>query len=144
MSERMSGITLRECEPDEAPAVLRLWRESGATPSATDTEADLRHAIARSRGLVLVADADRRIVGSIIGGFDGWRGNLYRLVVHPEYRRRGIAGAMVREVERRLIAMGVARITALVEKDHPSATAFWATIGYETDARIARCVRNLR
>jgi hypothetical protein len=29
---------IRPCRPDEAPAVLELWRQAGASVSVTDTE----------------------------------------------------------------------------------------------------------
>jgi ribosomal protein S18 acetylase RimI-like enzyme len=85
----------------------------------------------------------RRVVGSIIGTFDGWRGNIYRLAVHPDFRRRGIARALVAEVEKRLRQQGAKRITALVEKNHAWATGFWQAVGYGIDQRIARHVRTL-
>ena len=47
------------------------------------------------------------------------------------------------EVERRLTRQGARRITALVEKDHPSTMAFWEAVGYRVDERIVRRVRNL-
>jgi ribosomal protein S18 acetylase RimI-like enzyme len=40
---------------------------------------------------LLVAEIDDKIVGSIIATFDGWRGIIYRLAVHPNVRRQGIA-----------------------------------------------------
>jgi ribosomal protein S18 acetylase RimI-like enzyme/purine-nucleoside phosphorylase len=134
---------LRSCRPDEAEAVLALWRQAGATVSTTDTAAELRRTIADSTAFVLVAEREGKLIGSAIGSFDGWRGNIYRLVVHPDYRRRGIARALVAEVERHLAQQGTKRITALVEKDHAWATAFWKAIGYELDVRIARFVHNL-
>jgi ribosomal protein S18 acetylase RimI-like enzyme len=92
---------------------------------------------------VLVAETCGCLVGSVIGSFDGWRANLYRLVVRPEWRRRGIARALVEEVTRCLASQGARRVTALVEKDHPLAMGFWAGIGYVLDARMVRFVRNL-
>jgi ribosomal protein S18 acetylase RimI-like enzyme len=83
-----------------------------------------------------------RLVGSIIGTFDGWRGNIYRLAVHPDSRRQGVARALVAEVEKRLTQQGAKRITALVEKDHPWAMNFWEAVGYRVDERIVRRVRN--
>ena len=92
---------------------------------------------------LLVAEQDGNFVGSVIGGFDGWRGNIYWLAVHPEYRRLGIARRLVAELELRLAAMGAKRITTLVENEHPWATLFWAAIGYNLDPGMARYVRNL-
>jgi ribosomal protein S18 acetylase RimI-like enzyme len=90
-----------------------------------------------------VAEAKGQVVGSIIGTFDGWRGNIYRLAVDPHYRRHGIARALVKEVEKWLQDQGVKRITALVEKDHSWAVRFWEAVGYGVDQRIARHVRSL-
>jgi ribosomal protein S18 acetylase RimI-like enzyme len=142
VDEPGAEITIRPCGPSEAEAVLLLWREADATPSVTDNANDLRRAIA-GPAVVLVAEASGRIVGSVIGGFDGWRAGLYRLAVHPDYRRRGIARALVTEAERRLAERGAKRITAMVETDHPWAVAFWEAAGYGGDHRMTRFVRNL-
>ncbi|HLJ97157.1 MAG TPA: GNAT family N-acetyltransferase [Gemmataceae bacterium] len=139
----MSNISIRDCRLEDINAVLDLWRQAEAIPSVSDTPDDLRRAIAASPAHVLLAEAQQRIIGSIIGTFDGWRGNLYRLAVHPDYRRRGIARALVAEVEKRLARQGVKRITALVAKNDAVATSFWHAAGYPTDDRIARHVRTL-
>jgi ribosomal protein S18 acetylase RimI-like enzyme len=139
----MSDVTLRGCCSEDVGAVLDLWREADATPGVTDNADDLRRAVVESQAHVLVAEAEGQIVGSIIGTFDGWRGTIYRLVIHPGYRRRGIARALVAEVEKRLAEQGAKRITALVEKDHPWAMGFWQAVGYGLDSRIVRHVRNL-
>jgi ribosomal protein S18 acetylase RimI-like enzyme len=139
----MGDVHIRECRSAEILAVLELWRQADATPSVTDNADDLQRAVSDSRASVLVAEVGGRIVGTIIGTFDGWRGNIYRLAVHPNCRRRGIARALVGEVEHRLMRRGVKRVTALVEKNHPWATGFWQAVGYDLDSRIVRHVRSL-
>jgi ribosomal protein S18 acetylase RimI-like enzyme len=124
-------------------AVLELWRQADATPSVTDTEEELRRAIGDSPADVLVAEVAGRIVGSIIGTFDGWRGNIYRLAVHPDFRRQGLGRALVAEAEKRMAQKGARRITALVEWSHSWATGFWEAVGYPVDERIRRHVRTL-
>ncbi|HEV8062818.1 MAG TPA: GNAT family N-acetyltransferase [Gemmataceae bacterium] len=136
-------LSIRECRTKDVEAVLEFWRQAEATPSITDTVDDLRRAIASSSAKVLVAELSESLVGSIIGTFDGWRGNVYRMAVHPKHRRRGIARALVAEVEKWLAGQGAKRVTALVEKDHSWATDFWTAVGYGVDYRIARHVRSL-
>ena len=141
LSDKTGTFLIRECQPEEAAALLALWQAAGTSPSVTDTIADVRGAI-ESQASVVVAEADSRIVGSLIAAFDGWRGNMYRIAVHPDYRRRGIGRALVREGERCLAERGVKRITALVEEKYPWAVAFWASVGYNIEPGIVRFFRN--
>ncbi|MDP2948103.1 MAG: GNAT family N-acetyltransferase, partial [Chloroflexota bacterium] len=127
---------IRDCTLEDCPAVLDLWREAEAIASHTDTLQQLHRLVGENTGLFLAAEEEGRLVGTIIGGWDGWRGNMYRLAVLPAYRRRGIARALVAEVERRLRARGARRITALVAKSEEQAMAFWQAAGYDHDQRM--------
>ena len=141
LSDNTDTFLIRECHPEEAEALLGLWQVAGTSPSVTDTITDIRNTI-ESPAFVLIAEADRRIVGSLIATFDGWRGNMYRIAVHPDYRRRGIGRALVKEGERCLVKQGAKRITALVEERYPWAVAFWSSVGYEIEPGIIRFFRN--
>ena len=137
---------IRLCSRADCIQVLDLWRRAEATPGVTDNIAELERVVADPGAIVLVAvDAAGRIVGSVIGGWDGWRGNIYRLAVAPEARRAGLAAALVREVSGRLEReRGAHRITALVERAHPDAVGFWGSMeseGYLFDPRIVRYVK---
>jgi ribosomal protein S18 acetylase RimI-like enzyme len=140
-----SAITIRPCRADECGAVLALWTRAGAIPSATDTPAELARLVASEHGNgFLVAVRDGAIVGSVIGGFDGWRGNIYRLAVAPEARRQRLGQALVREAERVLWRKGAQRTSALVERHEVHAVGFWdAAPGYRRDERMMRYVKAL-
>lgn len=127
---------IRAATEGDIGGVLDLWRRSEATPTSSDTPEDLLALIRGWPGALLVAEAEGRIVGSIIWGFDGWRGTLYRLAVDPSQRRRGLGRALVRAAEERLRAAGCRRVFGLVESDHPLAVAFWQASDYARVARI--------
>ncbi len=99
--------------------------------SPTDTLEQVRVAVNHTAVSFLVAESECRITGTVIGTFDGWRGEIYRLAVLPEFRRRGVARMLVEAAENWMAEQGCQRITALVEKDHPWATGFWDAAGYQ-------------
>src|SRR5262249_21635938 len=77
-NQSMSDWIIRECRADEADAVLTMWREAGASPSVTDSAADIRRAILESPARFLVAESQGTLIGSVIGCFDGWRAKFFR------------------------------------------------------------------
>lgn len=127
----MSDYTIREARGEEVEAILALWKETGSGPSITDTPEHLRMLTECAPDLFLVADSDSGLVGSVIGGWDNWRGHIYRLAVHPEFRRRGLARALTAEIERRLRARGARRIYALAATKQEMGVKFWESIPYE-------------
>ena len=135
-------MRIRQLRADEGAVLLSLWTAADATPSPTDTVDDLERALGNDHFACLVAEADGVVVGSIIAAFDGWRGNIYRLAVRPEHRRRGIARQLVDAAHEAFARWGVRRITALVERDHAWAVSFWRAVGYSHDEKMARFVRN--
>jgi ribosomal protein S18 acetylase RimI-like enzyme len=120
-----------------------VWRAAGASPTITDDVAALEALLARDRDALIVAESDGAVVGTLIAAWDGWRGNMYRLAVRPEFRRNGIARELVAEGQRRLRAHGCRRITALVLGDEKHAVEFWTAAGYEVQPEMDRFRTNL-
>jgi ribosomal protein S18 acetylase RimI-like enzyme len=87
----MSPEVIRPVLTEELPAVLSFWKEAEVTPpTVTDSIEGLTNLMRQPAALLLIATIDGKIVGSVIGGWDGWRGNIYRLAVAPALRRKGI------------------------------------------------------
>jgi ribosomal protein S18 acetylase RimI-like enzyme len=124
--------------------VLALWETSRTPHSSTpDTAAGLELLFAADPGSLLLAEAGGEPVGTLIAAWDGWRGNMYRLAVRADWRRRGVATALVRAGEERLRARGARRITALVVTRDEVAAGLWSSVGFAFDADVGRYVRHL-
>jgi ribosomal protein S18 acetylase RimI-like enzyme len=137
------GYTIRTAAKADVAAVLAFWRTAESRPSPTDTEQALNSLLRRDSGSLLLAVDGAEIVGTLIVGWDGWRGSFYRLAVHPEWRRKGLAVALVGAGERKLAEMGAVRLTAIVADDERAAVALWEAVGYERQVDTSRFVRVL-
>jgi ribosomal protein S18 acetylase RimI-like enzyme len=137
-------ITIRRCRHEDAQAVLDLWaQERSEHASTADRLDDVERLIGDSPAALLIAERGGEIVGVLVAGWDGWRGNMYRLAVSKGHRREGIGLALTRAGEAYLHGRGVRRVTALVAFDDEVAGAFWESAGYPQDREIGRRVRNL-
>lgn len=136
------SYTIRTATTADAPSVLKLW-SAVDNPSATDTERALNGLLTRDPDSLLLAEDNSEIIGSLIVGWDGWRGSFYRLAVHPGRRRQGLATALVRAGEQKLAEMGAVRLTAIVANDEHAALELWESVGYDRDANTNRFVRML-
>jgi ribosomal protein S18 acetylase RimI-like enzyme len=135
-------MTVRLARPEGTDGVLAVWGEARSSAAVTpDTAEAVAQAI--DRGTLLVAEADGRVVGALIAGWDGWRANMYRLAVLASHRRRGIGRALVEAAHDRLRQLGAPRVTALVDHDEETAIELWQATGYAHDPEMRRYVRDL-
>ena len=136
-------MDFRRATAHDAESIVQFWMNSGASIGSTDDAEYVRRAVQHPAAVLLLAIAGDEIIGSLLGTFDGWRGNMYRLVVAPARRRQGIARQLVRQMEQVFAEWGVRRVTVLIEVDRPWATAFWTAAGYPRDDHIVRHVGTL-
>ena len=136
-------IDLRPATLTDAPALIELWEvaaENDARPA--DSTVKVEALITRDPEACTVAvTADGRVVGSLISGWDGWRAHLYRLAVHPNVRRQGLARRLLDHAETRLVALGAGRIDAMVLEGNDLGQTLWRSSGYEAQSQWRRWVR---
>jgi ribosomal protein S18 acetylase RimI-like enzyme len=93
--------------------------------------------LAVQRDLFLVAVESGRVLGTILAGYDGHRGWLYKLAVHPNARHCGIGTRLVRAAEKKLTAKGCTKLNLQVRIGNDEAARFWARMGYGEEAIIS-------
>ncbi|OGO27035.1 MAG: hypothetical protein A2Z16_01530 [Chloroflexi bacterium RBG_16_54_18] len=119
--------------PGDYPAVYKLWEQAGPGIHLrkSDTLEEIGKKTLRDPDLFLVAEAGGRIIGSILGGFDGRRGMMYHLAVEQDFRNQGTASRLVEELERMLKSKGCLRYYLLVTKDNQNAIDFYEKRGWQ-------------
>ena len=118
-----------------------LWRQAFPSNAPKDAaELSFPANLSMQPDLFLVA-IDRDIVvgsavASIIAGYDGHRGWLYAVAVLQSHQRQGIATALVREAENRLIALGCKKINLHVRTSDTPVIKFYQSLGYEVEENV--------
>jgi ribosomal protein S18 acetylase RimI-like enzyme len=130
----MDPVEIREFKfPVDYDQVYQLWEsiEKGVRVGRSDTPREIEKKISRDPDLFLVAECDNRIIGSVIGGFDGRRGLIYHLAVASEFRGNGIGTQLMDELESRLRAKGCLKSYLLVTLDNTEAEEYYKKHGWQ-------------
>jgi ribosomal protein S18 acetylase RimI-like enzyme len=139
----MADIRLREFHfPEDYPAARSLWESagSGIHVRSSDEPEEIQKKLQRDPDLFLVAEAEGKVVGTVIGGFDGRRGLIYHLAVSAASRQHGIGSLLMDEVERRLKAKGCLKCYLMVTAENDNAMRFYEGRGWERmDAVYTYC-----
>lgn len=133
-------IRLRQFALADYDAVFALWQNAGngIGLGRSDSREEIAKKLERDPDLFLVAEDDshpersRRIIGTVIGGYDGRRGLVYHLAVEQGWRERGIGKMLMDEVEQRLKAKGCLRAYLLVKDDATEVMEFYQHLGWDT------------
>ena len=129
-------ITIGEFSMDDYPVVHVLWQRGDLWMRPSDGPEATLLKLTRDPGLVLVArDGAGKVVGTVMGGWDGRRAYVYHLAVAPELRRQGVADALMDELEERFRALGALKAKLQILVENETSKAFFAHRGYllETD-----------
>ncbi len=111
--------------------VITLWERCDLLRPWNDPEMDIERKLQHDADLFLVAEVGGEVVGSLMGGYDGHRGSAYYLGVHPEFRGRGIANALLSRLEKKLIARGCPKIQIMVREENDLVIGMYERLEYE-------------
>lgn len=120
----------------DAAALSRLWVAAGLEHRPADVAGELASVLGRDPGVVLIAEDERGVVGSVFGAYDGRRGWVNRLATHPGARGEGIATALLAALERALVAVGCRKLNLLITPDNTGVVTFYQRHGYAVDELV--------
>lgn len=119
-------------------AVIALWETVFGYETAHNTPSlaiDKKLAVADE--LFFAALQDEEVIGTVMAGYDGHRGWLYSVAVHPAHRREDLGAKLVRHAENALIARGCMKINLQIVSANASVAAFYEALGYSIEPRIS-------
>jgi ribosomal protein S18 acetylase RimI-like enzyme len=119
--------------PDDYSAVYQIWKIAGKGIHITtsDTPDEIEKLTKISPGLFFVAEYYRKIIGTVMGGFDGRRGLIYHLAVSPEFRNQHIGSRLMQTVENQLQILGCKKVYLFIAPENQDIFDYYQKQGYE-------------
>lgn len=87
--------------------------------------------------LFFVAVTGDAVVGTIMAGYDGHRGWIYCMAVHPDHRNQAIGSRLLSFVEARLASLGCMKINLQIMESNERVRAFYEANGYSVEERVS-------
>jgi ribosomal protein S18 acetylase RimI-like enzyme len=126
-------LHIRPLAVTDFAAVIDLWRVCNLLRPWNDPRSDIAAKLANSPDLLLVGMLDGAVVASVMIGYDGHRGWINYLAVHPDWQRHGYGRQMMDAAEDRLRTMGCAKINLQIRTGNDDAIAFYQALGFKDD-----------
>ncbi|WP_297721323.1 GNAT family acetyltransferase [Limnohabitans sp. Rim8] len=118
--------------------VIELWRAVfGYEAAHNDPSLSIAKKLAIKDDLFFVATDGLSVIGTVMAGYDGHRGWLYAVAVHPERRRSGLGDGLVRAAEDALNALGCMKVNLQLLASNEATADFYKSLGYTVEPRVS-------
>lgn len=131
-------MPIRTFTPADTEAVVQLWVDCDLVRPWNDPYKDIERKLSVTPEWFLVGTDDAgKLMASIMVGYDGHRGWINYLAVHPHHQRQGHARRLMREAEALLTARGCPKLSLQIRAGNEAVIAFYANLGYIDDHTVS-------
>jgi ribosomal protein S18 acetylase RimI-like enzyme len=126
-------IKIRRFDIVDYQNIISLWEKVGLTyrPEGRDSPDSIKKQVDKGTSIIIIAEVEGRIIGSVLGTHDGRKGWINRLAVDPEFRRKHVATRLVKELETIFEKLGLEVIACLIETNNTLSREAFKKLGYE-------------
>lgn len=130
-------MNIRSFHAADEAAVITLWESCGLVVPQNNPVADIARKLRVNPEWFLVGEVEGVIVASCMAGYEGHRGWINYLAVHPDQRRQSLARQMMEHAERLLREAGCPKINLQVRRSNAAVIAFYESIGFSVDEVVS-------
>jgi ribosomal protein S18 acetylase RimI-like enzyme len=132
------STSIRRLSIADYDEILKLWSVAGLPhkPHGRDGQESMTKEMLLPQCQFFGMFEGETMLGMAIASYDGRRGWINRMAVHPEYRGRGLAGQLIRECEAFLESQGAVVICGLIEEMNLPSMACFEKAGYICESTI--------
>lgn len=130
-------VQVKAFEDSDTESVVALWKDCALSVPWNDPYKDIQRKTQVGRELFLIGRINGRVMASIMGGYEGHRGWINYLAVHPEYQRCGFGKQLVEVLEAELLSRGCPKINLQIRHGNHAVQAFYESLGFSDDKAMS-------
>jgi ribosomal protein S18 acetylase RimI-like enzyme len=131
-------MKIREFKPADSAEVISIWEQVFPDDRPHNQPAKVIHdKISVQDNLFFVAEHERKVIGTVLAGYDGHRGWLYSVAVDPDAHRTGTGKNLVDHALGALKAKGCSKVNLQIRTDNSQVVQFYESLGFELEERIS-------
>lgn len=130
-------MDIKKFEESDRNDVLELWRACDLTRPWNDPNRDIDRKMRFQPELFFVGTLDSRVISSAMAGYDGHRGSVFYLAVHPGFQGLGYGQRLMSHIETVLISLGCPKLNILVRSANEQVLSFYSKSSYSADAVVS-------
>ncbi len=119
--------------PGDREALIALWAACDLLRPWNDPDRDVDRKLGQDPGGLLVLEVGSLLVGAIMVGYDGHRGWVNYLAVHPHHRRQGYGVLLMTAAETYLHELGCPKVNLQIRRTNQAVVDFYERLGYSVD-----------
>ncbi len=131
------SLLIRPFKMDDKFEVVNLWQKCKLCVPWNDPYKDISRKMKVFPELFLVGIFDRILIASVMGGYDGHRGWINYLAVHPNFQNQGFGHQMMDYIESELREKGCPKINLQIREGNDRVMYFYKKLGYTNDRAIS-------
>ena len=113
--------------------VIHLWRICDLTRPWNDPNKDIDRILSDQTGKLFLVRKHNKVLGSVMVGYDGHRGSVYYLSVHPDYQKKSLGRMLMKHSEDYLLTLGCPKLNLMVRTSNLPVIEFYDQLGYRKD-----------
>ncbi len=124
-------MRIRKFRPKDYKELVEVLKSGGLFHKDIDSYEVRMRVHKNSPDLFLVAEEDKKIVGTVLGQGEGRVGIIWGLAVLPKYRGKGIGKRLIIELEKKFKKRKCLGTSLLVQPKRKIAIKMYKSLGYE-------------
>ena len=132
-----SSLLIRPFQEGDEEALVSLWNMCKLTVPWNNPYKDIARKLKVQAELFLVGYLEDKLIASVMGGYDGHRGWINYLAVHPEFQASGYGNQLMDNVETRLRKLGCPKINLQIREGNDKVFSYYQKLGFVEEKRIS-------